>query len=235
MAEYFSLEQLTPILNMQMKNVQRLAERGEIPAQRVNGEWRFSRKGVVEWLESRIASMDDAQLVELECTLTRLVAGRAAEEDLPISGLLSLESIHMPVVGRTQSSVIREMVDAAMSTNLLWDPKEMEQAVCEREAMCPTAMDNGVALLHPRHPMVNILGEPFLVFGRSYSGVPFASSSMLTDLFFLICSTNDAQHVRTLAHLSRILNEDGFLPALRELDDPKEVLQLFQDAEAQLR
>ncbi|MDO4426178.1 MAG: PTS sugar transporter subunit IIA, partial [Planctomycetia bacterium] len=103
------------------------------------------------------------------------------------------------------------------------------------EEMCPTAMENGVALLHPRHPMVDILGDPFIAFGKAYSGVPFASNGMWTDVFFLICSVNDTQHLRTLARLSRILTVPDFLPALRELEEAKDILKLIRETEGNLK
>ena len=102
--------------------------------------------------------------------------------------------------------------------------------------MAPTAMDNGVALLHPRRPMSDLLADPFIAFGRTPRGVPFTNAKgVLTDIFFLICSTNDTQHLRTLARLSRILNATDFLDTLRELDDPRAIQKLFRIAEEELK
>jgi PTS system nitrogen regulatory IIA component len=68
--------------------------------------------------------------------------------------------------------------------------------------------------------MESILGGPLLAFGRTLSGIPFGDpSGGLTDLFFLILSVNDRQHLRTLARLGRILGMPGALEELREADD----------------
>jgi PTS system nitrogen regulatory IIA component len=58
---------------------------------------------------------------------------------------------------------------------------------------------------------------------------------MWTDLFFLICSINDTQHLRTLARLSRILTTPDFLTQLREKEDADAVLKLFRETEAALK
>ena len=92
----------------------------------------------------------------------------------------------------------------------------MASAVRAREEMHPTALDNGVALLHPRRPMSSILAEPLLALGMTPGGIPFGGpGGALTDIFFLICSTDDQGHLQTLARLSRLITSADFLPAIR--------------------
>ncbi|MDO4575913.1 MAG: PTS sugar transporter subunit IIA [Planctomycetia bacterium] len=228
--EYFNIDQLAPLLNQTTRQLQRMAEREEIPAQRIGGEWRFSRKELRGWLLERVGTADESGLVELEQILDQLGAGFEVEE-CPVADLLHPEGITVPLEGKTAGRVIESIVKTAMSTNLLWDEKAMITAVHERENMYPTAMDNGVALLHPRRPMTNILADPFIALGITHSGVPFADNGVLTDVFFLICSTNDTQHLRTLARLSRIITSPDFLPTLRTLSNPHEIIQLFRETE----
>ena len=49
----------------------------------------------------------------------------------------------------------------------------MVEAVRAREEMHSTALDNGVALLHPRRPTVTDLAEAVLALGISPGGIPF--------------------------------------------------------------
>ena len=58
-----------------------------------------------------------------------------------------------------------------------------------------------------------------LVLGVTPGGIPFGGSHVLTDVFFLICSTSDREHLRTLARLSRLIGDDGLLTALRPAPD----------------
>jgi nitrogen PTS system EIIA component len=99
--------------------------------------------------------------------------------------------------------------------------------------MHPTALENGVALLHPRRPMQAILGGPFLAFGHSVAGLPFGGGN-LTDLFFLVCSVDDRGHLRTLARLSRLITLPGTLQKLRAAASPVEARQVLIEAEAEL-
>ena len=89
-------------------------------------------------------------------------------------------------------------------------------------------------LLHPRRPMPQILSQPLLALGCTSTGIPFGGSAPLTDVFFLILSTEDRGHLRALARLSRILTTPGFVEALRMAPDAKAARQLFVDAEETL-
>jgi PTS system nitrogen regulatory IIA component len=128
------------------------------------------------------------------------------------------------------------MVKLAEGTGILWDAEKMTEAIRSREEMYPTAMENGVALLHPRRPMTNILAEAVLALGVAPSGIPFGSDrGALTDIFFLICSVDDRGHLQTLARLSRILASPGFLDSLRAAPDAPTAHQLLASAESQLK
>jgi PTS system nitrogen regulatory IIA component len=152
--------------------------------------------------------------------------------DVAISELLAPEAIRLPLEARTRNSVITSLIDAAMETGLLWDAGKMLDAVKVRENLHSTALEIGVALLHPRRPLPHILGESFLAFGRTSSGIPFGSETgRLTDLFFLICAIDDATHLSILARLSRLLMDREFLPGLRAAQSAAEVLQLIAAAE----
>ena len=89
-----------------------------------------------------------------------------------------------------------------------------------------------MALLHPRRPLPQILAEPLLALGRTVQGIPFGGErGQLTDIFFLICSVDDSQHLRTLARLSRLISTESFLPALRSAADANAALRATRQFE----
>jgi len=148
--------------------------------------------------------------------------------------MLPVEAIAVPLCARTRKSVIDSMVELAAQTGWLWDTKEMAEAVKAREDMHTTALENGVALLHPRRPMAKILAQPFLALGCTSSGIPFGGEGPMTDVFFLICSVEDRGHLRVLARLSRILTSPGFLNALHQATDAAAAHQLIVETEEKL-
>lgn len=232
--EDFDIAALAVHLHLTPQQVLRLAERGQIPGRKVAGQWRFSQADVHHWLEERIGLSDDEELVQMEDALQRS-APADQQQEISVLELLPFEAVAVPLLARTRNSVFTSMVELAAQTGWLWDPEKMIEAVRTREDMYPTALENGVALLHPRRPMPNILGQAILALGVSRSGIPFGGNrGALTDVFFLICSVNDREHLRTLARLSRILGYPGFLESLRQAPDPAAARRLVAETEAAL-
>jgi nitrogen PTS system EIIA component len=229
----FEVETLARYLHLTPQQVVKLAERGNLPGRKVGGEWKFAKPDIHLWFEQRIGFSDEEELLKVEHVLQR----SAPEEDrehVRISELLPLEAIAVPLHARTRNSAIESMCELAAGTGLLWDAKEMAEAVRLREDMHPTALDNGVALLHPRRPMPKILAQPLLALGCTVTGIPFGGTAALTDVFFLICSTDDRVHLRVLARLSRLLTAPGFLNGLHQAADAATVHRLIEDAEEKL-
>jgi PTS system nitrogen regulatory IIA component len=229
----FDIDRLAAYLHMMPAAVLKLAERGKLPGRRVGGDWRFSAAEIHHWLEDRIGVSDDEALIQMEGALDR--ATDASADDISISKLLHLEAISLPLNARTRTSVITKMTELAAQTHLLWDAEKMAEAVRAREDMHSTALDNGVALLHPRRPMPAILAEAVLALGITPGGIPFGSGGSLTDLFFLICSTSDHEHLRILARLSRVINDAEFLRSLRAAASVTETHELIEQRERAIR
>lgn len=232
--EDFTVESLARYLHLTPQQVARLADRGRIPGRKVSNQWRFSREEIHHWLEQRIGLSDDDGLPEVEGVLRRSAEG-LIEQEVSIAALLPADQIAVPFLARTRSSVFAGMVQLVTHSGMLWDPEKMEEAIRAREELYPTTLDNGVALLHPRRPMPAILAQPLVGLGVSPSGIPFGGNrGSLTDIFFLICSTDDRGHLRTLARLSKILSAPGLLDGLRQAPDPQAAHQLLSDTEAGL-
>lgn len=231
-SEDFDVDSLAAYLHMMPAQITRLAERGKIPARRVGGDWRFSQAEVHHWLEKRIGLSDADELVAMEGVLKRS-EGPAGEQAFSLADLIPPQAIATPLEAKTRARVVSAMCELAAGTGLLWDPVKMAEAVEAREQMHPTALDNGAALLHPRRPMASILAEAIVAVGITPSGIPFGGRG-LTDVFFLICSTSDHEHLRILARLSRLIAEPDFLDELRAASDPEAVSATIRTREGNL-
>jgi len=209
----FDIDSLAAYLHLTPDKVRRMADRDRLPGRKIGGTWRFSEAEIHHWLEDSIGASDDTELARVEGVLKRSVPGA---EEISISAALPMEAMAVPLNARTRTSVIRKMVQLAAATGWLWDPDKMAEAVSARETLHSTALDNGVALLHPRRPQPNILAQPFLAFGRTQRGIAFGDTrGRLTDMYFLILSTDDRGHLRTLARLSRLIGDLTLLEVIR--------------------
>jgi PTS system nitrogen regulatory IIA component len=225
--EDFDIDSLATYLHLTPQQVERLASRDKLPGRRVGGEWRFSQAEIHHWLEDRIGLSDESELLQVEGVLERHAASTPAE-NATISELLLPEAVILPINARSKWSVVDTICEHALSLGLLWDANKMAEAIRARENLHPTALESGVALLHPRRPMTNILADPFLILGRTHQGIPFGGpKGQLTDIFFLIASADDQGHLRTLARLSRLLAVPETISDLRAAESAEEMYRLL--------
>ena len=82
----FDLTALARYLHLSPDKVAKLADRGQIPARKVSGEWKFARADVHHWLNARIGASDEEQLLEVEGVLSHS-APIAHEQEVSIAAL----------------------------------------------------------------------------------------------------------------------------------------------------
>jgi PTS system nitrogen regulatory IIA component len=226
--ETFNLKSLARYLGRDARDLEKLASQGRLPGQRVNGDWRFHSAEVHHWLEREIPSYTDDQLNQFERSF-RLDAGRAVE-DLIVTPKLSVDTIAIPLEGRTMPGVLRSLVDLANAQWQVFDPTKVFQAVRDRENTFPTVIAHGVAIPHPANRMASDLGDSILAFGRTNTGIPFGQGQMV-DLFFLILCREHREHLQTIARLSRMIQREDFVETLREVSTAAEAFELIEQIE----
>ena len=226
-----SLEDFAKHVGMDARDVRRLADRGKLPAQKVGGNWRFSRARVTEWLQQEMSQLDERRLVEVERAMSAGLEGGTIEDTTFVTDLIGPEGVDLALPANTRASLLRELVRLAERTQLLYDAQGLHFALEERESLCSTALPNGVAIPHPRQPMPYVSAEPFICVARVPKGIGFGSPDRrLTHLFVLICCHDDRHHLRVLARLMRILDGDTIDRAL-EAEEVEELLAMLIEKE----
>lgn len=229
--EDFDISSLAAYLHLTPEQVRKMAERERLPGRRIGGQWRFSQAEIHNWFEQRIGASDESELVQVEKVL-EIQSRKQPVEEFTIPDLLKPENVFFPLLAKTKIKVITKICDLVAQSGTLWEPDKMAEAIHNREELHPTALENGVALLHPRRPMPNAMGEPFLGLGVTTNGIPFGGPrGCLTDIFFLIGSTDEALHLRVLARLSRLLQQEDMLESIREASSPHEIWNAIADAD----
>ncbi len=227
-----SLEEFARHVGMDAREVRKLADRGHLPGQKIGGEWRFNRARVTEWLQQEMHTLEEQRLIQVERAMGS--EDPADAQALIVTDLIGVEGIDLHLPAKTKNSVLRELVRLVERTGLLWDEKGLFDAVEQREQMCSTALPNGVAIPHPRQPLPYATAEPVICMARVPAGIVFGSPDhRLTDLFFLLCNHDDRYHLRVLARLVRMLDEET-LEALRAVEDPAEALKTLLGSERQV-
>lgn len=211
MPDLLSPKQLAEYLQLSQRTIYRLLERGDLPAVKVGGQWRFRRAAVDEWLDLNMQRLDAATLHALD---EDEGVGQGPRQLAP---LIAPENARLTVPAGSRDEVVRALVAQVRF------PEDVSAAlvadrVLERERLCSTALSNGVALLQtPRSRPRVLTAHDLIAIGRIETPINFgAVDGSLTDTLILLLARSERDQLALLAKLARLCREPGFLQALRQ-------------------
>ena len=107
------------------------------------------------------------------------------------------------------------------------------KAVLEREALMPTAIGNGIAIPHPRNPLISdeALQRVAVIFLKT--PVPYnALDRKPVSTLFLILSANARTHLGILAEISHLCQKPDFIDLLEKRPSTEELTGYIAGAES---
>jgi len=130
---------------------------------------------------------------------------------MKISDLISNDSIILDLKANSKQQVLEEISNfVAVNSNL--SQKKILETLSERENICSTAIDEGVAIPHGKMSGLNNI---ICVLARSNKGIDFDSlDEKPTHIFILILSPENSSklHIQALSTISKVFKK----PELRE-------------------
>ncbi len=229
----FNADEAAAYLHVPREALDRLVKTKEIPFQVQAGRVVFTRYDIDAWASQRILRLTGDKLDQYH-----LASTKARQEDgqsLIMPDLVQPLWAEPGLQSRTASAVLRDMVKVGERSEKICDPRQLLTLLEEREALCPTSVPGGLALLHPRQHTPFMFMESLIAVGRTRSGVPFgAPDGGLTDIFFLICAGDDRAHLHTLARLCAMCQKTGMLEGIRATETAAELCEVIVKAEREL-
>ncbi len=229
-----TLQQAARHIRIPERELYHLVQRDEIPFQRRGEEVVFEKRQLNEWVQRRILGLPTETLLAHH---RDGIADRTpdAAEDALVERLFRPEWITPSLASRTKPAVLRDMVALALETGLLYDDAALLSELEARESIASTAIGGGAAFLHARYHDPYLASDSFVVLGRAQSPLFFgAQDGEKTDLFFLICCTDDALHLHTLARLCMLAHGSTLLPDLRSASSGEEMFLILRHAESEM-
>ena len=154
---------------------------------------------------------------------------------MKISECLEKNSVFPELVSTTKPDLLLELSEKVAEAVPRVNVQKLSEALIEREEICSTAIDSGVAIPH-----VKLLDIPdtTIAFARSETGVDFDSlDGEKTHLFAVLitpenCSTET--RITLLARISRILGRDEVRSKLAALKEASEIYNLLIEEDEKL-
>ena len=229
-----TLQQAAKHIRIPERELFHLVQREEIPYLRRGEEVVFEHRLLDDWAQRRILGLPTQSLSDQhrEATVDRT---QKATEDALVEQLFKPEWIDPAMSARTKPAVLRDMVALAMRTERLYDDAALVSELEAREEVASTAIGGGAAFLHARYHDPYLCSESFVVLGRTVQPIFFgAQDGERTDLFFLICCTDDTLHLHTLARLCMMAHGSLMLSDLRVATTSDELFAILRNAEHDL-
>ncbi|WP_127576466.1 PTS fructose transporter subunit IIABC [Paenibacillus barengoltzii] len=148
---------------------------------------------------------------------------------MKITDLMIKETMIMDLKATTKEAVIDELIGSLVDNGRINDQALFKEMILKREAEASTGIGGGIAMPHAKSKAVN---EATIVFAKSAKGVDYDTlDGEPATLFFMIAVPENMGdvHLRTLASLSKLLLDEGFMAQLQAASTPEEIVALFDE------
>jgi PTS system nitrogen regulatory IIA component len=213
------------ILGVSEDTLHRWVRRGELPAQQVNEQYRFNRVELLEWAAQRKIPVS-AEILE-EPGGPRSGAFRLADA-------LRAGGIHYGIRGEDREGVLRSVVEL-LPVPAGCDRGLLLQMLLAREKLGSTGLGNGIAIPHPRDPLVLRLERPAA--GLFFLERPIEFDALdrqpVHTLALLLCPSVRT-HLHLLATLAAVLGDQAVPPLLAARVPREKILAEVERVESEL-
>lgn len=154
---------------------------------------------------------------------------------MKISECLGKNSVFPRLVSTTKPDVLRELSEKVAEALPRLNVQRLNQILVEREGLCSTAIDSGVAIPH-----VKLLDIPdiTMAFARSGTGVDFDSiDGEKTHLFAILITPENCPtetRITLLARISRVLRQNDVRSRLVASENASDIYSLLVEEDEKL-
>lgn len=197
---------------------------GTLPSYRIKDRYRLNRVELLEWAAARNIKVAPQFFGKNGETHGGLLLTRALTQ----GGVLH------DVAGKDKISVLRE-VCAKLRLPSEIDREELHSVLVAREALCSTGIGNGIAIPHPRCPIVLGLTDPHVTLAFLREPIEYcALDKKPVGVLFVIISTTVHIHLTLLSHLMFALQDSEFRGLLDRRADEETILAKSAERERQV-
>ncbi len=218
-----SVKEVARALGMSEEAVYRLADTEGLPAQRVDDQLRVNPAELLEWATSRGIALSGALFGSEAPTAPPTLA-----EALEAGGVVH----HLP--GTDKPSVMRAMVGAMRLPDGV-DLEFLLSVLEAREALGSTGIGDGIAIPHPRNPIVLRVRVPLVTLCFLEHEVDFgALDGRPVHALFSLISPTPKIHLHLLSRLAFVLRDEACKAAVARHADAATILAEVRRVEASL-
>jgi PTS system nitrogen regulatory IIA component len=214
------IRDIVVLLQISEKTLYRWIKDKKIPCYRINHQYRFNRAEINEWILSN--------KIDLSSRLINL-AGSQRQDSL--SHLLEKGGIITGIIGESVSEVLQSAIEKIETPRNI--PKnEILNALLSREELMPTAIGRGIAIPHPRNPIVTDVNNARVSICCLDKPIDFGSLDKLpVHTLFILFTVSPKMHLEVLSKISYLCQDEKFLYMLKTCEPTETILEYIRDKE----
>jgi len=221
---HLSLQEVSALFAVSENTVHRWVREENLPMQLINGRYKFHRSDLLEW----------ATLRRLEVPPALLKRDANGQTNFSLAAALELGGVSHRLTGADKGAVLRAVVESLPLPGEV-DRESLLELLLSREATQSTAIGEGIAIPHPRQPIVLLEGQPLACFCFLSSAIPFdAPDQQPVHTLCLLITPSVRAHLELLAQLAVVLRFPEMRQALNQKAGRDELLSLVRRLEAGL-
>lgn len=212
------------LLNVPEDTIYTWIRNGTVPSYRVRDKYRLNRVELLEWATARNIKVSPEIFRE----------NGIRPPDLLLANALRRGGVIYDLDCRDKVSALRSVCDALPLPPKV-DREELHSVLVAREALCSTGIGNGVAIPHPRGPIVLGIPEPQVTLSFLRNPIEYgALDKKPVGILFVIVSTTVRVHLLLLSHLMYGLQDDDFRRLLDARAAQDQILAKLETIEARV-
>jgi len=148
-----------------------------------------------------------------------------------LSSLIERGGIYHNVPGATPQDLLAAVINCLPSIPSL-DVNKLYREILEREALVSTGIGQGIALPHPRNPMMGEGGAPFVAVIFPVQPLDWnAPDGEKVHTVFLIVSSSTKQHLATLSKINFLCQQEEFYSLITAKASEETIIMAIRKAE----
>jgi PTS system nitrogen regulatory IIA component len=213
------------ILNVSEKSIYRWIQQGQLPAYRVNDQYRFNKAELLEWANSRKINVPAEMFAEPD----------ADQEIMPgLADAIEAGGIFYRLEGHDKESALKSIV-AVMRLPADVDRDFLLRVLLSRESLASTGIGDGIAIPHVRNPIVLSVMQPAVCLCFLEKGVEFgALDGQPVHTLFTLISPTVRVHLYLLSRLAFALRDPDVKAVIARQAPREEILAALRDLETRV-
>ena len=198
-------------------------ESGDLPAYRINDQYRINRSELLEWATGHDLHVAPALFHEAE-----------EDERIPsVAESLERGGVHHDVPGATRDEALRSII-ALLRLDDEGDRETLLRILLARDSEAVAPVGDGIAIPHVRNPIALSTDEPSLALCFLSKPVDFGApdGQPVFALFFLVSPTTRV-HLQMLAKVAFLLRNPTFRDAIWRRETATRLIEAARHIEAE--